>query len=230
MSQSTDQQYGTSTSLCDYVLIHQLEQVKPVHLVDFGAGCGKNGRIARQILPDNVTITAVEGCEKTATMLSSEGTYNEVCHALIQDWVANNEKTYDLAIFGDVLEHLNAGDIHAVIRACLGTFAQIIIICPLYDIFQEDLHGNPLEVHQTYVTPGFFDRYNCVEKHIVHDGYWTIMNIRIASQGNKTKLQKVSWLLFGTAMFVLQPLGLARPLVNVLKRHAMRFKWLLRGQ
>ena len=45
MSQSTELPYGTSASLCDYVLIHQLAEMQPSHIVDFGAGGGKNGRL-----------------------------------------------------------------------------------------------------------------------------------------------------------------------------------------
>lgn len=224
---SENPRYGSSSSLCDYILEHQLEELRPRHIVDFGAGGGKNGRIARRILPDHVRLIAVEGYEKTAQMLSADGPYNRVYHSLIQDWVFNNSDVYDLALFGDVLEHLKPKQIHTVIRHCLSKFKDIVVVCPLHDIFQDEAYGNPLEVHQAYITNKFFDRYNCIEKHIVKGK----LNVRIQSrfESAEPKWRSLSWFVFHRLMLVLQPIGLARPFVNVLKRSARKYKWLLRS-
>ena len=190
-------QYGDSVSLCDYVLEHQLEALQPRRIVDLGAGGGKNGRITRRILSDRAELIAVEGCEKTARMLSTLDLYDDVHHSLIQDWVSRDSDTYDLAIFGDVLEHLEAREIHVVIRQCLRKFRNIIVVCPLHEIFQDELYGNPLEVHRAYVTENFFDRYNVIEKHIVKGTYWHIMNVRITSMSEaETVFRRVSWVRF----------------------------------
>ena len=227
---SEEQQHGGSVKLCDFVLKHQLEELQPLQVVDFGAGGGKNGRIARRILQDSVKLIAVEGSEITTKMLSDEGPYDEVYNALIQDWVFKDSNIYDLAIFGDVLEHLKPKDIHTVIRQCLNKFKHIIVICPLHDIFQDDFYGNPLEVHQTYITSKFFDRYNCIEKHIVKGGKWTIMNVHIlpVCESAEPIWRKLSWFIFHRAMLVLQPLGMARPFVKFLKRYFLKYKKLLR--
>ena len=169
-------QSGTSVSLCDYILKHQIEEIQPRQVVDFGAGIGKNGKITRGILAEQVRLTAVEGCERTAEILSAQSLYDEVYYSLIQEWVFKDLNKYDLAIFGDVLEHLTPKKIHTIIGRCLNKFKHIIVICPLHEIFQEEIYGNPLEVHQTYVTDTFFDRYNIIEKHIVKGKQWTIMN------------------------------------------------------
>jgi Methyltransferase domain len=228
---SFEQQYGISATLCDFILKHQLEELQPLQIVDFGAGGGKNGRIARKIVGDRCSLIAVEGSEKTAQMLSAEGPYDKVHCALIQQWVFEDAGKYDVAIFGDVLEHLKPGEIHKVIGQCLARFNHIIVVCPLHDIFQDDAYGNELEVHRTYITSGFFDRYNCVEKHIMKGKEWSIMNVRIlpARAQAEPVWRKVSWSVFHRTMLVLQPLGLARPLVNVLKRYALKYKWLIRN-
>jgi|WetSurMetagenome_2_1015567.scaffolds.fasta_scaffold436381_3 hypothetical protein len=44
---AVEQQYGSSVPLCDFVLKYQLEELQPLQIVDFGAGGGKNGTIAR---------------------------------------------------------------------------------------------------------------------------------------------------------------------------------------
>jgi hypothetical protein len=228
---SVGQQYGSSSSLGDYILKHQLEELRPLNIVDFGAGGGKNGRMARQILPQAVKLIAVEGCEKTAQMLSAEGPYDEVSCSLIQEWVFNDLNIYDLAIFGDVLEHLKPKEIHAVIGQCISKFKHIVVICPLHEIFQEDAYGNALEVHQTYITTNFFDRYNWVEKHVVKGKGWSKMNVHILSEFKLAEpiWRRLSWVVFHRVMLVLQPLGLARPFVNVLKRYFLKYKWLLRS-
>jgi hypothetical protein len=220
-------QYGGSVSLCDYVLKHQLESLRPRRIVDFGAGAGKNGKIARSVLREEATIIAVEGFEPTARMLAAEGPYDAVCHALIQDWVFADQESYDLAIFGDVLEHLRPGEIHGVLRQCLKKFSHIIVVCPLHDILQNEISGNALEAHQTYVTSRFFDRYNCAERHVVRGRHWTIMNLLITSSREPVR-RRLAQRAFHAAMLALQPLGLARPFVSFLRRHFLRYKRLLR--
>jgi NADPH:quinone reductase-like Zn-dependent oxidoreductase len=221
--------YGTSSSLCDYILEHQLQEIKPQQIVDFGAGAGKVGKIARQILDKHVRLIAVEGSDKTAQMLSCQNLYDEVCHTLIQEWDFNDVMKYDLAIFGDVLEHLTSKEIHIIIKQCIKKFKHIIVICPLHDIFKDEAPGNPLEIHNTYMVSNFFDHYNPIEKHIVRSKEWTIMNVYIRAMEESVPIYRsLSWFVFHKAMLILQPFGLARPFVNVLKRYARKYKWLLR--
>lgn len=223
------QEYGSSLNFGNYILKHQLDVIQPRSIVDFGAGAGKNGRIVRQILPDNVKLVAVEGCEKTALMLTNKGQYNEVNGSLIQKWVLSDPNSYDLAIFGDVLEHLTPKEIHMVLGKCLNKFKHIVVICPLQDIFQDDAYGNQLEVHKTYITNNFFDRYNIIDKHIVKKEGVSILNIHILSEYKLEPIyRKFSWFVFHRIMLLLQPLGLARAFVNILKRYAVKYKWLLR--
>jgi hypothetical protein len=225
-----EQQYGTSAKFCDYVFEHQLEHLQPRQIVDFGAGGGKNGRIARQVLNASATLVAVEGYDKAADMLARGSLYDQVCHTMIQEWVSNATAEYDLAVFGDVLEHLTPAEIHKVIRQCLKRFRYIIVVCPLHDIFQEAEYGNSLEIHRTYITQQFFDRYDPIEKHIAKSEEWTIMNVLIVSQRESAPIyRRMSWWVFHRAMLILQPLGLARPFVNLLKRFALKYKWLLRA-
>jgi hypothetical protein len=224
-----DHRYGSSSSLCDYVLRRQIEQMRPQHIVDFGAGGGKNGRIARELLGNDVKLIAVEGFESAAISLRECGPYDEVCHDLLQHWTENSTGTYDLAIFGDVLEHLTPKEIHIVVQRCLLKFSRIIIVCPLHDIFQESCYGNPLEVHRAYITDAFFDCYCPIEKHLVRGPECTIMNAAIDPLPHIPLYRRASLAVFHVSMIALQPLGLARPFVNLLKRNFLRHKWMLRG-
>jgi hypothetical protein len=132
---------GSSASLCDDVLRLQLRQLAPARVVDFGAGAGKNGRIVREVLGSGSHLVAVEGFERTAAILSAQGPYDEVHHSLLQTWIERYDGHSDLAVFGDVLEHLSRNEIHRVLRTCLRKFDHVIVVVPLHDIFQDDEYG-----------------------------------------------------------------------------------------
>jgi hypothetical protein len=214
---TSSQQLGSSVAICDFVIEEQLRKLAPKSVVDFGAGAGKNGIIVRRIVPE-CELVAVEGYEPAVQSLRTGGVYNKVHHALLQEWVADGSDRFSLAIFGDVIEHLTPRQIHSVLSICLKRFDHIIIVVPLHDIFQDDSYGNELEIHRAYITESFFDRYMPIEKHIVEGGY-TIMNVRIDSSRERAPLvRSIPWKIFHCFMLVLQPLGLARVFVNLLKK------------
>jgi hypothetical protein len=219
MHNPCDEVHGTSSALCDYILQHQLQETAPASIVDFGAGGGKIGRLVRETLSPSCRLEAVEGYAPSARLLAQLGVYNVVHHELIQEWLKSRAgDRYDLAIFGDVLEHLAPRELHRVLGTCVGIFKEIIIVVPLCDLFQGPLHGNPLEAHRTYVTPGFFDRYRPIEKHIVHGDEWTIMNVRMSvcpfPQLHRGAVQRAGH----ACVVVLQSFGTAQPLVYFLRR------------
>lgn len=223
-------QYGSSYSLLDYVVKHQLDEIRPANVVDFGAGAGKNGALIREVLGNSCRIVAVEGFGETAKMLADKGVYDEVNNELLQAWHTNNTQHYDLAIYGDVLEHLTPNEIKLVMKHSLKYFDNIIIVAPLHDIFQDAVYGNPLEVHRSYITETFFDRYLPVEKHVAITEGYNVMNIRIFSGMQKISLKKRTLKkLFHLVMIVFQPLGIARPFVDFLKRYFIKYKYLVRS-
>jgi hypothetical protein len=188
------------------------------NLVDFGAGAGKNGKLARSVLGSTCKLIAVEGYEPAAIVLREQNIYDRVDHALLQDWVDSEKERHSVALFGDVIEHLTPSEIHRVLKACIKKFDYVIVVVPLYDIFQDDSYGNELEVHKAYITPSFFDRYKPAERHIVEGETYTIMNLLIETRRPKKPLLKsVLWNGFHLTMLALQPLGLARPLVSAIK-------------
>lgn len=228
MNQVVVTTYGTSSTILDYVLQHQVKKVSPTKIVDFGAGGGKNGKLIREILGSECKLTAIEGCEHTVRMLNEVNIYDEVCHDLIQNWICINSNRYDLAIFGDVLEHLTPKEIYNVLDMAFKHFDHIIVVAPLHDIFQDSIYDNPLEVHKSYITNSFFDKYKPIEKHISIDKEWTIMNIYISVNcSNEYVYKKVFMKLFHLIVITLQPFGMARPLVNCIKRFFGRYKWLI---
>ncbi len=225
----SSKQYGSSVVICDYIVKHQLKVLKPSEVVDFGAGGGKNGQLVREVLGRNCQLTAVEGFTNSAKMLAEQKVYDRVDTALLQEWAEQDTGLNSVAILGDVIEHLTPPEIHRFMRKCLNKFGYIIVVCPLHDIFQDEVYGNPLEVHRSYITARFFDRYRPIEKHIIEGESYTMMNLLIASKTkSKPIYHQVAWRTFHMTMLVLQPLGLARPCVVLLKRFAQKYKGLLR--
>lgn len=219
---------GGSGTWLDYILAHQLEAIRPKSAVDFGAGAGKNGMLLRGVLGVSCRRLAVEGFAPTAAALRDAGVYDEVHQALLQDWLRACATDHDLAIFGDVLEHLRPRTIHRAIRDALRHFRELIIVVPLCHLMQDTVDGNPLEIHRGYLTRGFFDRYEPVEKHIVRAGHLEYMNVRLArSVAGVPSWRRWPRHLYHGLMVVLQPVGLARPLNYLFRHYFNKFKWLI---
>ncbi len=224
--------YGSSATLLDYVLKQQVADIGPKEIVDFGAGGGKNGRLMREVLGNDCKLVAVEGYEKTAQMLGEQGIYDEVRHDLLQKWLEENSEHRDLAIFGDVLEHLTHKQIYRVLDDSLKSFDHVIVVAPLHDLFQDASYGNTLEIHRTYITSRFFDRYNPIEKHIAKSlnksEKWTIMNVRLSSKRQeKTMRRRFLESVYHYSILALQPVGLARPFHKFADSCLERFRGLL---
>ena len=213
--------YGGSVNYLDYVLLHQLSEISPHRIVDFGAGRGKNGKYIRSLFKKDCEIHAVEGYEPTVQMLKLSGIYDEVHQSLIQEWVKKHKECYDLAVFGDVLEHLTPSEIHNTIKSAILSFDYIIIVVPLYDLLQGEIYGNHLEVHKSFITEKFFDRYHPLEKHIrvgktkqASDGY-TIMNVLITRKRAKSSFFEVFKIkVIRFLLPILVPVGLGRTFMS----------------
>ena len=163
---------------------HEIEVLQPRRVVDFGAGKGKLGKLCRETLGDAVHLTAVEGCPKTIDILQQNGIYQTINHALIEEWVRANSVQFDLAIFGDVLEHLTRREAFQVLDRTLAFIPNIIINVPLRNLLQEPHEENPLEEHKAYFTEQCFDkRFILREKHLVTpDPGWVQMNAWIVGR------------------------------------------------
>lgn len=222
--------FGSSDYSTVHLMQEQLCRLKPVSVVDFGPGQGKYGQIVRRVLGAHCELLiGVEGDQHAADALAAKGIYDEVYPQLLQNWLSwHAPNHYSAVIFGDVIEHLKPGEIRKAMSDCMRMFDHIIIVVPLYDIFQDGVATNPLEKHQTYVTEGFFDRYLPIEKHIVESDGYTIMHLLIDTKRQRKSLKtRFMRSAFHMTMLTLQPMGLARPLVDVLKKLFGRHKALI---
>ncbi len=159
---------GGSIAVKDPFVCAELAAIQPRTVVDFGAGAGRMGELCRRILGPDVHLTAVEACDSTVELLHTTGIYSEIEHALLQNWIADNMRRFDLAIFGDVLEHLDRREVFSVLNHVLDFAKHVIVTVPLRNLQQDGNLANPLEEHRAYLFEKNFDRrYLFREKHLL---------------------------------------------------------------
>jgi hypothetical protein len=126
--------------------------------VDFGAGSGHYGK-SMAILRPEVRRIAVEGYYPYIAKYFLGKTYHRVIEANMMEFDRWPEA--DLAVFGDVIEHLNKPDALEVIKRAKIKYNHIIINLPLGDWPQGAWGGNELERHRSTWT--FLELYTLLE-------------------------------------------------------------------
>jgi 2-polyprenyl-3-methyl-5-hydroxy-6-metoxy-1,4-benzoquinol methylase len=123
-----------------------IEQLKPLELttmLDVGAGAGTYAHVFAQHFP-NVNRFAVEAWTPYINEFELQMLYTEVFNRDIRD---HKYFTYDIVIFGDVLEHMSKDDAIDVFAKFKPVCKYFIISIPIVKWPQEALDGNPYEVH-----------------------------------------------------------------------------------
>lgn len=112
-------------------------------ILDIGAGCGTYA-----LMFDDADMTAVEIWEPYVEKYNLHSLYDDVIIADAREWDPG-EKRYDVAIAGDVLEHMTLEEAYALfqrLRRCADT---VVVSIPLGHYPQGEYDGNPHEAHVT---------------------------------------------------------------------------------
>jgi hypothetical protein len=154
-----------------------IARARPRAIVDFGAGRGRMGELCREVLDGPIHLTAVEANPPAIATLRRNQVYDRIDHCLIRDWLAARRERFDLAIFGDVLEHLTRREAFAAARRALELARDVIVHIPLRNLTQDALAENALEEHKAYFTEQCWDRrFVLREKHLLTpDPGWVSM-------------------------------------------------------
>lgn len=148
MSTGGSYQYG-KIEICTFIKDHF-----PLgsQILDVGAGGGTYG----YYLGVGYNLEAVELWPESVEHLKTMPAYSAVHASDIRDF--KYEKSYDLIIFGDVLEHLSVKDAKEVLAEAEKHASHIIIAVP-YMLPQEAIYGNEAEIHlQPDITPDNFKK------------------------------------------------------------------------
>lgn len=145
--------------------MRQINTIAPQKAIDFGVGDGFYGKLLKYLLPTCYTV----GIEMEKSYIEKFGLmeiYDELIVCNLEDFIDEiiDDNDYDLAIFGDVLEHLVEDSAKEVIKKAASLFSYTIINSPLG--FQEQAHEITSEIHKCGIEQHMFDDYVILEWHI----------------------------------------------------------------
>ena len=160
--------------------MRQISTIMPKKIVDFGAGDGFYGKLLKYLLPE-CCVVGVEIETSYPEKFGLANIYDELFVCSLEDFISGiiSDNDYDLAIFGDVLEHLEEDSAKEVIKKAVSLFPHIIINSPVG--FQEHNHPLESEIHRCGIGRHMFDDYNVVEWHTYNNN--TMFNCLL--QGGK---------------------------------------------
>ena len=117
--------------------------------VDIGPGAGTYPNLFKETnnLFRDAKWAAVEAWKPYIAEYNLEDKYDIVYNedARTFDWSV--VKDFDLAIFGDVLEHMTKEEAQSLVNSALDTCKYVIISIPIKYMAQGAEHGNPFEIH-----------------------------------------------------------------------------------
>jgi len=146
--------------VCDYIL--KLAKKKPMssqfRILDVGACDGKWADLIQHSASlgyyPAIIMDAVEAFVPNA--IGIETKYNHVYPYEIQGFTYRRG-VYDLALFGDVIEHMTVQDAQKVLTYALSRCSEVIVGVP-FQYPQGAIYGNPYEIHiQDDLTPALFE-------------------------------------------------------------------------
>jgi len=111
------------------------------NVLDVGAGEGYYGKL----IGDRAKVTAIEIWQPTVRHLESLQVYANVIDGDIRNF--NYDQSYDLIIFGDVLEHLHLDEAIAVWQGAMDNADIVMVSIPNGSYPQGAIHGNEAEAH-----------------------------------------------------------------------------------
>jgi len=136
-----------SSFVFDPVISRFLEKIQPKTFLDIGAGAGKYGELIKK-LDSNVLSTAVELEDDYIKKFNLNSIYDEVWNMSATDLIAPKyyEKTFDVVMVGDVIEHLKKSDGVDLLNFLVYRSRWIILQFP-HQYLQNAVDGYEAEAH-----------------------------------------------------------------------------------
>lgn len=116
----------------------------PGRVIDIGAGDGKWGKLLRGKVS---SVTALEAWLDAVTQNHLDQFYDHVIVMRAQDF--STWENYDIAIFGDVLEHIPRGESVPIVNELRDLGLHLYLTVPITKCVQDGkVYGNPFETHR----------------------------------------------------------------------------------
>lgn len=118
-------------------------------ILDIGCGSGTYPRLIKQefCLCQDAEWVGVEAWLPYIQEFKLNTLYNQVINCDVRELDWNNMGHFDVAIAGDVLEHMTKQQAVDLVESVLDHSTWLIISIPIRYMPQDDIDGNPFEVH-----------------------------------------------------------------------------------
>lgn len=149
-------------------IVDVLVREKPARVLDVGCGYGKYGVLAREYagstLVDAVDVNPPRYPVYDHVYL---GDVRELDHVLPE-----RARDYDLALFIDVIEHLETADAARVLASLMRRARKVLVATPL-GFRRQEVPGMPFETHRSGWYPWSFGGLARVERWSVFPGHYS---------------------------------------------------------
>jgi trans-aconitate methyltransferase len=137
-----------SANSFDNILVDHINNLNPTSVIDIGTGSGKNGSLLRATGYKN-KLEGIEPTESYRTEFKLDTIYDKIYPYNIKQFMdIEFSFKYDVAIFGDVLEHLFRSEAIDTLDYFLYKCNWIIVVWP--NNMPQDAYGNnPYEIHKS---------------------------------------------------------------------------------
>ena len=147
---------------------------RPTTVLDIGAGAGMWVHALRHRAPEPQHWTALEVWEPYIDAYGLSMHYNMV---IVGDVRTTSLPDVDLAIAGDVLEHMSQLDAELLVERLLHHARNVLVSVPVIHYEQGALEGNPYEEHLWHPTHEWAMEVLRPDAHVVGDvvgAYWRV--------------------------------------------------------
>jgi len=151
--------------------------LSPKTILDIGAGAGTYSKLMR----GNEHWTALEIWEPYIEKYNLRYLYDEVVIEDIRKWTP---KKYDVAIAGDVLEHMSAEESRNVLVALRKNVDFTFVSVPFGTNPQGEVEGNPYETHieEHWDHNKVLSNFGSPLLYVIEDGAWCTMGVYVYSK------------------------------------------------
>lgn len=158
-----DVRVGSSRAEAIPSVIFGLMALRPRSVLDVGIGFGKYGMLAREYLGwfGQDWLQKLDGVEAWEPYIGpiQRAVYDRVFCCDIREQI-DNLPTYDAIIFADVIEHMPKEDGGVLLDKLMAHARDgVIVTTPNVFVEQDDVGGNPYQVHRSLWTSVDFEKY-----------------------------------------------------------------------
>lgn len=135
---------GTSHPESRGWVVRKIRDSRASTILDVGAGSGTYNAALKRNGYNRAKIDAIEVWQPYIDKFNLEDKYSNVYKCDVREW---DDFSYDVVIFGDILEHMTKKEALAVWEKVSQQARYAVIAIPIIHYHQGEIDNNPYEVH-----------------------------------------------------------------------------------